>query len=71
MAALKMAALGPTPSAAMRWNSSSASCHCPALSAAQTRLVYVIALRRCPLLICAALAHDVETATRPCHLGCA
>ena len=39
MAALKMAALGATPSAATRWNSSSASCQCPAFSAAQIRLV--------------------------------
>ena len=39
MAALKMAALGATPSTATRWNSSSASCQCPAFSAAQIRLV--------------------------------
>lgn len=51
MAALKMAALGATLSAVTLWNSSSASCHWPLLSAAQTRLVYVMALRLWPSLI--------------------
>ncbi len=52
MAALKMAALGATLSAVTRWNSSRASCHWPLFSAAQMRLVYVIALRLWPSLIC-------------------
>lgn len=52
MAALKMAALGATPSAATRLNSSSASRQAPAFSAPQISAVYVIALRRWPSLIC-------------------